>query len=137
MIYALPASPGGRFVIEITNRVKPIGHPQPLFGLWKKLIRPVEKAENPRLGGQSPVPAAGEKYFSNLPSLPSNSLASGGESFFWVIFGQDLAYSVFTSSHFSSPGSVSGLIASAGHSGPPPPQSMPWSGWMTSMFSPS
>src|SRR6202020_1028116 len=43
MIYALPASPGGRFVIEITNRVKPIGHPQPLFGLWKKLIWPVER----------------------------------------------------------------------------------------------
>src|SRR6185437_7081100 len=86
---------------------------------------------------QSPVPGSGEKYFSNLPSTPSNSLASAGESFFWVIFGQVLAYSAFTSSHFSSAGSVSGLIASAGHSGSHTPQSMHSSGWMTSMFSPS
>src|ERR1700759_4299877 len=86
---------------------------------------------------QSPSPGFGEKYFSNLPSWPSNSFASGGESFFWVMFGQDLAYSVLTSSHFSSPGSVSGLIASAGHSGSHTPQSMHSSGWITSMFSPS
>src|SRR4051812_21420210 len=86
---------------------------------------------------QSPDPGAGEKYFSNLPSMPSKSLASGGESFFWVMFGQSFAYSVFTSSHFSSPGSVSGLIASAGHSGSHTPQSMHSSGWMTSMLSPS
>src|SRR5882724_2157907 len=86
---------------------------------------------------QSPVPAAAEKYFSNLPSIPSKSLASAGDSFFWVIFGQVLAYSVFTSSHFSRPGSVSGLMASAGHSGSHTPQSMHSSGWMTSMFSPS
>ena len=58
---------------------------------------------------QSPVPGAGEKYFSNLPSIPSKSLASGGDSFFWVIFGQLLAYSVFTSSHFSRPGLGVGL----------------------------
>src|SRR5260221_6998157 len=87
--------------------------------------------------GQSPVPGAGEKYFSNLPSNPSKSFASGGDSFFWVMFGQLLAYSVFTSSHFSRPGSVSGLMASAGHSGSHTPQSMHSSGWMTSMFSPS
>src|SRR4051794_3685327 len=86
---------------------------------------------------QSPVPGAGEKYFSNLPSTPSKSLASGGDSFFWVMLGQLLAYSVFTSSHFSSPGSVSGLIASAGHSGSHTPQSMHSSGWITSMLSPS
>src|ERR1700712_599527 len=78
--------------------------------------------------GQSPEPGFGEKYFSNLPSMPSKSLASGGDSFFWVMFGQLLAYSVFTSSHFSSPGSVSGLIASAGHSGSHTPQSMHSSG---------
>src|SRR5271167_2873143 len=87
--------------------------------------------------GQSPVPGFGEKYFSNLPSAPSKSLASAGDSFFWVIFGHVLAYSVLTSSHFSSPGSVSGLMASAGHSGSHTPQSMHSSGWMTSMFSPS
>src|ERR1700726_5131890 len=86
---------------------------------------------------QSPVPPAGEKYFSNLPSIPSKSLASAGDSFFWVMFGQLLAYSVFTSSHFSRPGSVSGLMASAGHSGSHTPQSMHSSGWMTSMLSPS
>src|SRR5882724_9828771 len=85
---------------------------------------------------QSPLPGFGEKYFSNLASLPSHSLASSGESFFWVIFGQLLAYSVFTSSHFSRPGSVSGLMASAGHSGSHTPQSMHSSGWMTSMLSP-
>src|SRR5579859_5767977 len=130
MIYALPAQPGDRFVIETTNRVKPKSRPQPRPGLWIN-------SENPALAGQSPSPAFGEKYFSNLPSTPSNSLASAGDSFFWVIFGQDLAYSLFTSSHFSSPGSVSGLIASAGHSGSHTPQSMHSSGWMTSMFSPS
>src|SRR6267154_1562721 len=86
---------------------------------------------------QSPVPGAGEKYFSNLPSMPSKSLASAGDSFFWVMLGQLLAYSVFTSSHFSRPGSVSGLMASAGHSGSHTPQSMHSSGWMTSMLSPS
>src|SRR5882724_10725913 len=86
---------------------------------------------------QSPLPGSLEKYFSNLPSTPSNSFASGGMSFFWVMLGQLLAYSVLTSSHFSSPGSVSGLMASAGHSGSQTPQSMHSSGWMTSMFSPS
>src|SRR6202012_4244435 len=106
MIYALPAPPGRVFVMEIMNRVKPTGYPRPLLGLWKRPIWPMEKAEQAcgkgakptPLRGQSPVPALGEKYFSNLPSLPSKSLASGGDSFFWVIFGQDLAYSLFTSS---------------------------------------
>src|SRR6185437_15548192 len=87
--------------------------------------------------GQSPVPGFAEKNFSNLPAWPSKSLASAGDSFFWVIFGQDFAYSALTSSHFSSPGSVSGLIASAGHSGSHTPQSIHSSGWITSMFSPS
>jgi len=41
-----------------------------------------------------------------------------------VIFGQIFAYSAFSDSHFSSPGSVSGLIASTGHSGSHTPQSM-------------
>src|ERR1700760_4699240 len=71
---------------------------------------------------QSPLPGFLEKNFSNLPSWPSKSFASGGESFFCVMFGQDFAYSAFTSSHFSRPGSVSGLIASAGHSGSAQPQ---------------
>src|SRR5579864_6112573 len=114
----------------------------PQTGLSQKAVHSLDPGpwispENPALAGQSPSPGFGEKYFSNLPSAPSNSLASAGDSFFWVIFGQDLAYSLFTSSHFSSPGSVSGLIASAGHSGSHTPQSMHSSGWMTSMFSPS
>src|SRR5262245_45952386 len=86
---------------------------------------------------QSPSPGSAEKYFSNLPPTPSNSLAPAGGSYLAVMFGHLLAYSVLISSHFSRPGSVSGLIASAGHSGSQTPQSMHSSGWMTSMFSPS
>src|SRR5690606_36717559 len=86
---------------------------------------------------QSPDPGSGEKYFSNLPSSPSNFSPSAGGSPLRVMFGHFDAYSVLTSSHFSRPGSVSGLIASAGHSGSHTPQSMHSSGWMTSMFSPS
>src|SRR3979411_2875283 len=85
---------------------------------------------------QSPAPGFGEKCWS-LSGLPSHSLESGGGAFLTVIFGQIFAYSAFSDSHFSSPGSVSGLIASTGHSGTQTPQSMHSSGWMTSMFSPS
>ena len=46
-----------------------------------------------------------------------------------VIFGQTFAYSAFSDNHFSSPGSVSGLIASTGHSGSQTPQSMHSSGY--------
>src|ERR1044071_1040134 len=46
--------------------------------------------------GQSPEPGSGEKYFSYLPGTPSNSLASEGGSFFWVMFGQDLANSALS-----------------------------------------
>src|ERR1700730_11169277 len=114
MIYARSGRSGGRFRNITGIRVK-----------WKPVLL------------QSPVPGLAEKYFSNFPSMPSKSLASGGDSFFWGMVGQLLAYSVFTSSHFSRPGSVSGLMASAGHSGSHTPQSMHSSGWMTSMFSPS
>jgi hypothetical protein len=69
--------------------------------------------------------------------LPLPVLGLGRSSFLAVMFGQILAYSAFSKSHFSSPGSVSGLIASTGHSGSQTPQSMHSSGWMTSMFSPS
>ena len=58
-------------------------------------------------------------------------------SFFWVMLGQLEAYWPLSWSQLSRPGSVSGLIASAGHSGSQTPQSMHSSGWMTSMFSPS
>ena len=80
---------------------------------------------------QSPEPGFGEKYWS-LSALPSHSFQSGGGVFLTVIFGQSFAYSAFSDSHFSSPGSVSGLIASTGHSGSQTPQSMHSSGWMTS-----
>src|SRR5258706_4025528 len=72
---------------------------------------------------QSPAPGFGEKYWS-LSGFPSHSLESGGGAFLTVIFGQIFAYSAFSDSHFSSPGSVSGLIASTGHSGTQTPQSM-------------
>src|SRR5690606_33314947 len=66
---------------------------------------------------QSPSPGASEKYFSNLFSTPSNSAASGGGSRFSVMLGQIAEYLVLISNQWSSPVSVSGLIASAGHSG--------------------
>jgi hypothetical protein len=44
------------------------------------------------------------------------------------MFGQIFAYSAFSNSHFSSPGSSSGLIASTGHSGTQTPQSMAFGG---------
>src|SRR5207247_8461514 len=65
---------------------------------------------------QSPVPGFEEKYCS-FPSTPSHSLASAGASFLTVILGQVLANSALRLNHFSSAGSVSGLIASTGHSG--------------------
>src|SRR6202012_2376394 len=86
---------------------------------------------------QEPEPGLGEKNFSNLSGTPCISLASAGGSPFWLILGQDLAYSAFTDSHFSRPDSVSALMASGGHSGSQTPQSMHSSGLMTSMFSPS
>ena len=77
---------------------------------------------------QSPAPGFGEKYWC-LSGFPSHSFESGGSAFLTVIFGQIFAYSAFSDSHFSRPGSVSGLIASTGHSGSHTPQSMHSSGW--------
>src|ERR1700730_15497966 len=85
----------------------------------------------------SPSPGLGEKYFSYLPGTLSHSLASAGGSFLATMLGQTFENSALTLNHFSSPGSVSGLIASTGHSGSHTPQSMHSSGWMTSIFSPS
>jgi hypothetical protein len=83
-----------------------------------------------------PAPGFGEKYW-NLSGFPSHSLESGGGAFLTVICGQIFAYSAFSDSHFSSPGSVSGFMASTGHSGTQTLQSMHSSGLITSMFSPS
>src|SRR5215831_12302975 len=76
---------------------------------------------------QSPAPGFGEKYW-NLSGFPSHSLESGGGAFLTVIFGQILAYSAFSDSHFSSSDSLSALMASTGHSGSQTPQSMHSSG---------
>jgi hypothetical protein len=103
-------------------------------GLVAILIRARRQARD---ADQSPLPGFAEKYLSNLPGTPSISLASGKGSRLTVMFGQILAYSVLICSHLSRPGSVSGLIASAGHSGSQTPQSMHSSGWMTRKFSPS
>src|SRR6266702_5299902 len=83
---------------------------------------------------QSPVPGFGEKYWS-LSAFPSHSFQSGGGVFLTAIFGQTFAYFAFSESHFSSPGPVSGVMASTGHSGSQTPQSMHSSGGMTSMVS--
>jgi hypothetical protein len=60
---------------------------------------------------QSPAPGFGKKNW-NLSGFPSQSLESDGGGFFIVMLGQTFANSAFSRNHFSSPGSVSGLIAS-------------------------
>src|SRR5579875_2222772 len=74
---------------------------------------------------------------SYSPGLPLHSPGPGGTPPSRVILRQRAEYSRLISSHLPTPPSVSGLIASAGHSGSHTPQSMHSSGWMTSMFSPS
>src|SRR5262249_50786361 len=85
---------------------------------------------------QSPAPGFGKKYW-NLSGFPSHSFQSGGGAFLTLILVQIFAYSAFNDSHFSSPGSVSSLMASTGHSGSQTPQSIHSSGLMTSIFLPS
>src|SRR6202051_4926802 len=109
-------------------QLRPVGSVGPLSG-----PAPIRRERCPP---QSPAPGFGEKYWS-LSGFPSHSFESGGGAFLNIIFGPVFAYSAFSDSHLSSPGSVSGLIASTGHSGTQTPQSMHSSGWMTSMFSPS
>src|ERR1700754_4347319 len=87
---------------------------------------------------QSPEPGSDEKYLSYLPSSPLCSSASAGVwSFLRVTLGHCAEKVLLSSSHFSRPLSVSGRIASAGHSGSHTPQSMHSLGLITSMFSPS
>lgn len=76
---------------------------------------------------QPPSPGAFENI-SILPSLPSIALASGNGSFLVIMTGQAMEYVRLNSTHFSMSGSVSGRIASAGHSGSHTPQSMHSSG---------
>src|SRR5438445_152135 len=77
---------------------------------------------------QSPAPGSGEKCCFSLSGTSSQVLASAGGSFLAVILGQVFANSALRLRNFSSPGSVSGLIASTGHSGSQTPQSMHSSG---------
>src|SRR5262245_32498829 len=77
---------------------------------------------------QSPSPGFGLKYFANLSGSATKASASGGAAFLVVILGQLSEYCRLSSSHFSRFGSVSGLMASTGHSGSHTPQSMHSSG---------
>ena len=65
--------------------------------------RPGRKAQRVGvfLGDQSPAPGSGLKYFSYLPSSPLCSSASGGLSFFRVMFGHCSEKVALSSSHFS------------------------------------
>jgi len=82
------------------------------------------------------TPEGGDTWFCDLGAA-SQALPPAGGSFLAVILGHIFAKSALSFRNFSSPGSVSGLIASIGHSGSQTPQSMHSSGWMTSMFAPS
>src|SRR4030095_9378564 len=86
---------------------------------------------------QSPSPGSGVKYLSYFPSSPLCSSASAGLSFLRVMLGHWVEKVACSSSHFSWPDSVSGKMASAGHSGSHTPQSIHSLGLMTRMFSPS
>src|SRR3546814_16434921 len=93
---------------------------------------------SPRPGGdQSPEPPSAEKYLSYLPSSPLCASASSGTAPLVVMLGHWAEKVVFSSSHFSSTFSVSGRIASAGHSGSHKPQSIHQLWLMTNMISPS
>jgi hypothetical protein len=87
----------------ITAAAAPVGTVRPISG-----PAPIRRGRSPP---QSPAPGFAEKYWS-LSGFPSHSLESGGGAFFTVIFGQIFAYFAFCDSHSSSPGSVSGFIAS-------------------------
>src|ERR1700756_3970935 len=87
---------------------------------------------------QEPRPGLAEKYFSYLPVSRSYASRSAGGSPFTVMLGQIFAYSVLMRSHLpSDSSSVSGLMASTGHSGSQTPQSMHSSGLIARKFSPS
>src|SRR5262249_12636659 len=86
---------------------------------------------------QSPSPVLEEKCSVNLLGTVSHCFASSGGGFLAVMFGQIFANSALSETNFSKPGSVSGLMASTGHSGSQTPQSIHSSGRMTSIFSPS
>ena len=73
-------------------------------------------------------PGLALKWSSNLLTTSFQSSASFGGSPLRVMFGQLSAYFVFISTHFSAPSSVSGWIASTGHSGSQTPQSIHSSG---------
>src|SRR3989442_8403619 len=97
----------------------------------------LKRVQDDGRAAQSPAPGSPVKYLSYLPSSPLCSSASAGLSFLRVMLGHSAEKLVLSSSHFSSPLSVSGRMASAGHSGSQTPQSMHSLGLMTSITSPS
>src|SRR5262249_46456103 len=130
---AAGASPTCHLYSTFSPKIKALGRRKTAILVVNTKISSIRLRRLPRLRHkrQSPVPGSDEKYFSYLLGTPSNSLASAGGSFLVVMLGQVFANSAFRFSHFSRPGSVSGLIASTGHSGSHTPQSMHSSGWMT------
>src|SRR5262244_3495102 len=98
-------------VDRFLGRISPVCGGQPKTDLFRRSAQQPVECHKPR---QSPAPGFGEKCWS-LSGFPSHSLESGGGAFLTVIFGQILAYSAFSDSHFSSPGSLSALMASTGH----------------------
>src|SRR3984893_16564205 len=90
-----------------------------------------------RISPNQVPPGLGLKNLSCLSGTSFHSSASAGYGFLRVILGQVAADLRLSSSQRSAGGSLSGMIASTGHSGSHTPQSMHSSGWMTSMFSPS
>src|SRR5216683_779867 len=109
----------------------------------QQIKRPLHKlgcrhrAIPPGIAPSQVPPGFGLKNLSCLSGTSFHSSASAGCGFLRVILGQVAAYSRLSSSQRSAGGSLSGMIASTGHSGSHTPQSMHSSGWITSMFSPS
>src|ERR1700723_826043 len=103
--------------------------PEASTSAMRQLARPPcgSPNERPRDVAQAPPPF-GLKNLSNLPSTPFHSSASSGAGFLRVMLGQLAAYSRLSSSQFSATGSLSGMMASTGHSGSHTPQSIHSSG---------
>jgi hypothetical protein len=84
-----------------------------------------------KLKGRTVVTTTADRSMLDVAKLLAQhgiASASGAAGFFLVMLGQTAEYWRLRSSHFSMPGSVSGLMASTGHSGSHTPQSMHSSG---------
>src|SRR6201996_384676 len=87
--------------------------------------------------GKDQPPGLSLKCSGYLLGTSFHASASSGAAFLRVMLGQLSEKLRFSSASASARGSLSGTMASAGHSGSQTPQSMHSSGWITSMFSPS